>query len=66
MPTKDYKKRKNLKQYRVTRYFHTNERIIVKAASEEEALEKAKYMDTDNEQILNGLVSDGSSDVEEL
>ena len=52
--------------YLVTRYWHTNEQIKVEADSEEEALEKSRYIDYDVEQIIDGLQEDSFPDAELL
>ena len=49
--------------FEVTRYWHTNETIEVEAATEEEALEKSRYINYDPDQIFDGLIEDGSPDV---
>lgn len=49
--------------FEVTRYWHTNEIIEVEAETEEEALEKSRYINYDPDQIFDGLIEDSSPDV---
>lgn len=59
-------KKTGLNLYRVTFYFHTNGCVDVKASSEEEALELADSGDITNEELIEGLLEDGSPDAELL
>ena len=57
-------KKTGLNLYRVKFYFHTNGSVLVKASSEEEALELADSGDITNEELLEGLQEDNSPDAE--
>lgn len=57
-------KKEGLNLYRVTFYYHTNGSVLVKASSEEEALELADSGDITNEELIEGLQEDDSPNVE--
>ena len=55
--------------YEVTFYWHSNSTVVVASDTEltdEEAIEMARNMPQDNDQIIEGLVEDSSPDVEEV
>lgn len=57
-------KKEGLNLYRVTFYYHTNGSVLVKASSEEEALELADSGDITDEELLEGLQKDDDTDAE--
>lgn len=57
-------KKEGLNLYRVTFYYHTNGSVLVKASSEEEALEKADSGDITDDELLEGLQKDDDADAE--
>lgn len=55
--------------YEVTFYWHSNSTVVVASdeeLSDEEAIEMARNMPQDNDQIIGGLQEDSTPDVEEV